>query len=141
MQIVLAFYSVRANVGASFSGHSSPTSSAVSAAEASLNAALSLSIICLAVCFTGLFAGYTLMFDRSVLKLQHLVGCACVQRPWSTQDCSSRLPCCDCRLNFLHCVLQFFGGVLMAWYLLDLWSYTSAWCVFRPVKQLSRLVL
>lgn len=64
LQIVLAFYSVKANVGASFSGHSSPSSSAISSAEASLNAVLSLSIICLAVCFTGLFAGYTLMFDR-----------------------------------------------------------------------------
>lgn len=67
-QVVMAFYAVDANVGATFAGRSSsytsPTASEVSAAKSSLTAALSLSIICLAVCFVGLFGGFTLMFDK-----------------------------------------------------------------------------
>lgn len=34
------------------------------------------------------------------------------------------------RLNFAQCVFHFFGGVLMAWYLLDVWGYNSAWWIW-----------
>jgi hypothetical protein len=32
-------------------------------------------------------------------------------------------------LNLFHCVMQFFGGVLTAWYLIDSWGFLSYWCV------------
>jgi hypothetical protein len=35
----------------------------------------------------------------------------------------------DCRLNLFHSVTHFFGGVLTAWYLADLWGYNSMWYV------------
>lgn len=34
------------------------------------------------------------------------------------------------RLNLFHCVAHFFGGVLTAWYLADVWGYTSMWAIW-----------
>lgn len=31
------------------------------------------------------------------------------------------------RLNTIHMVLHFFGGVLTAWYIVDVWGYLSYW--------------
>ena len=33
------------------------------------------------------------------------------------------------RLNVMHCLLHFFGGVLTAWFIADQWGYTSYWWI------------
>lgn len=37
-------------------------------------------------------------------------------------------------LNLLHTILHFFGGVLTAWYIVDVWGYLSYWCVRVRVR-------
>jgi hypothetical protein len=34
------------------------------------------------------------------------------------------------RLNVLHCVAHFFGGVLTAWYIVATWGFVSMWWIW-----------
>ncbi len=37
------------------------------------------------------------------------------------------------RLNTAHVILHFFGGVLTAWYIVDIWGYLAYWSVIAFV--------
>jgi len=90
-----------------------------------------LGILCLAVQFYGLLGGATMFFDRFAGRLMARgVNVRMAPMQSSTNVASLAADAPARRLNITHAVLNFFGAVLIAWYIVDSWGYVSIWWIW-----------
>lgn len=137
---ILALLNRETNVAAGLPADSSDESRA--AASLSVNAAFGLSVACFLVQFYGLVGGRTMFYDRHVSRpsagtpLHHDLAEGVVGP-------IARVPLHPAphrRLNVLHIVADFFGGVLVAWYVADAWSSGSLWWIWAAFNLLPSLL-